>query len=122
METIIVYLIICGILNAMCLEFILQIITDVLSEGLPERFRSERLTFSKDSDKEIPELISGLHMNSLSETNVPFSIILQQAMSETCFSISGEKDAIHCPQGLEGSSTSDLGKKGRSEEPTSALQ
>src|ERR1700749_3044610 len=51
-------------------------------------------------------------MNSLSETDVPFPIILQQAMSETGFPVSGEKDTIHCPQGFEGSSTSDLGKKG----------
>jgi hypothetical protein len=99
-------------LNARYLEFILQIITDVLSKRVPERFRSERLTLSEDSDKKIPELVSSLHMNSLSETNVPFPIILQKAMSETRFSVSGEKDTIHCPQGLEGSSASDLGKKG----------
>jgi hypothetical protein len=108
----VIYLIIYWILNPRILKFVSQIITDILPEGLPKRFRSEWLTLSEDGDKEIPELISSLHVNCLSETDVPLSIILQKAMSETGIPVSWEKNAIHRSKSIEGSGTFDPSEEG----------
>ena len=109
----VINLILCSLLDMVSLlELVMQIITDVLDEEIPEMSRIRRSTVEEKGSKEPSELWSSFNTSRLLQTESPLQIILQESTCQTG-SLEGRMDcSLKWPEILKGYGTSDDNEKG----------
>ena len=110
-ETIVMRLMLCGSLDSPATQSMLQVITNMLLEPLPEQLSLGRPTISDDGCEEIAKLQPSLHGTGLLETLDPLLIILKKPSGNASLLEGTMKNTIHSAQSIKRSCTLDCSKE-----------